>query len=128
MAAGATTGKYINQGGIQGRTESTGLGVYHVLNTLVNNESFCEKYKINTGMRGKKIIIQGFGNVGYHFAKFSHKAGAKIVGIIERDGAIYSSQGFDPDQVKMHITTSKNITTFSGAEIAEAVHTDKIWY
>lgn len=62
-----------------------------MLNTLVNSDSFCDKYDINTGMKGKKIIIQGFGNVGYHFAKFSHKAGAKIVGIIERDGAIYSS-------------------------------------
>lgn len=36
-AEGCSTGKFLSQGGISGRTESTGLGVYHVLNTLLND-------------------------------------------------------------------------------------------
>jgi glutamate dehydrogenase (NAD(P)+) len=101
-AAGCATGKYISQGGISGRTESTGLGVFHVLNTLLNEDSFTDRCGMNTGMRGKKIIVQGFGNVGYHFATFCHKKGAKIVGVIERGQGIYNSAGLDPQAVKMH--------------------------
>ena len=55
-------------------------------------------------MKGKKIIVQGFGNVGYYFAKKAHKNGAKIVGIVERDGAIYNSEGFNPRKVKLWLT------------------------
>jgi len=93
---GASTGKLISQGGISGRTESTGLGVFYVLKELLNDDTFCDKYDLGHGLRGKKIIIQGFGNVGYHFANFCHKEGARIVGLIERDAAIYNQAGFDP--------------------------------
>lgn len=69
-AVGSSTGKIISCGGIAGRTESTGLGIYYVLRELLSKESFCEKADVNVGMRGKRLIIQGFGNVGYHFARF----------------------------------------------------------
>jgi len=71
-AEGCATGKLLTQGGIEGRTESTGLGVLYVLKELLNRDDFCEKADINQGNKGKKVIIQGFGNVGYHFAKFLH--------------------------------------------------------
>jgi len=120
-AAGCATGKYISQGGISGRTESTGLGVFHVLNTLLEDENFCDKAKLNTGMKGKKIIVQGFGNVGYHFASFCHKKGAKIVGIIERGMGMYNPAGFDPQAVKMHIQSGAmgRGEAFPDAEITE---------
>ena len=104
-AEGASTGKFITQGGISGRTESTGLGVFHVLNTLINDEAFAKSVNLPTGIKGKTVIIQGFGNVGYHFARYCHKAGAKIVGIVERDGAVYNSNGIDPDDLKLFMTT-----------------------
>lgn len=56
-AEGACTGKLLTQGGISGRTESTGLGVYHVLNTLINDESFVKTVNLNSGIKGKKVII-----------------------------------------------------------------------
>lgn len=120
-AAGCCTGKYISQGGISGRTESTGLGVFHVLKTLCNDDSFCDRVGFGTGLRGKKIIVQGFGNVGYHFANFCQKEGAKIVGVIERDQAMYCSTGLDVQAVKMHFTSgaAKRGEDFPGAEIME---------
>jgi glutamate dehydrogenase (NAD(P)+) len=67
------------------------LGCFFVLKELLNNEDFCEAADTGLGIRGKKIIVQGFGNVGYHFAKYCHREGAKIMAIIEKDEAIYSS-------------------------------------
>jgi len=103
-AEGCATGKMITQGGISGRTESTGLGVYHVLNTLINDSTFTSKIDMKNGLKDKKIIIQGFGNVGFYFAHYAHKAGAKIVGIIEKDAGIYNSNGMDPNEVKLFMS------------------------
>lgn len=57
---------------------------------------------MTTGVKGKRVIVQGFGNVGYNYAKFMYKEGAKIVGIIEKDTGIYSEKGFNPDEVKLY--------------------------
>ena len=54
---GCVTGKFISQGGIAGRTESTGLGAYFVLKELLNTDSFCEKVDLSPGIKGKKVII-----------------------------------------------------------------------
>lgn len=74
-----------------------------MLNTLINDDSFTTKAGLGHVLKGKRIIIQGFGNVGFYFAHFCHKAGAKIVGIIERDSGIYSAEGLNPNDVKLHI-------------------------
>jgi len=57
------------------------------------------------GIEGKSVAIQGFGNVGYYTAKFLHEMGAKVVAISDIKGGIYSSKGFNPDEVKDYITT-----------------------
>jgi glutamate dehydrogenase (NAD(P)+) len=68
---GCCTGKMISQGGISGRTESTGLGVYFCVKALVKNKAFIEKSNLGMmGLKGKKFVIQGFGNVGYWAAKY----------------------------------------------------------
>lgn len=96
---------------------------------MLDDENFCDTIDVSTGVKGKKVIVQGFGNVGYHFANFCHKAGAKVVGIIERDGAIYNSSGFNPEEVKLFITgAGKNITKFPGAEKTEKFNPEKIMY
>ena len=69
-ASGCATGKFKSQGGISGRTESTGLGAYYVLNELLNTASFCKKAGLQEGIEGKKVIIQGFGKVGFNLGKF----------------------------------------------------------
>lgn len=124
-AMGCATGKFISQGGIAGRTESTGLGVYHVLNTLMKDERYATKAGLSTGLKGKRIIIQGFGNVGYHFAHYCHKAGAKIVGIVERDIGIYSEEGFDPSVAKMYFNSGAH-EDFPGATLTDRNQPTKI--
>ena len=93
---GCCTGKIIQQGGITGRTESTGLGVYYCVRELCKTKSFVKKSELGLmGLKGKKIIMQGFGNVGYWAAKFFEEDGAKIVAIAEYNSAIYHSKGIN---------------------------------
>lgn len=102
-AEACCTGKFIHQGGIAGRTESTGLGVYYAIRELMNTKSFYDKAGLTEGLKDKTFVIQGFGNVGYWAAKFVHQDGAKITGIIEYNSAIYNSKGFDPNDVKKYL-------------------------
>ncbi|KAI9469336.1 hypothetical protein BDB00DRAFT_777113 [Zychaea mexicana] len=101
-AAGCVTGKPLSQGGVRGRTEATGLGVYFGVREFL---SYPEVQKI-TGLSGKiagsTVIVQGFGNVGYYAAKFFEENGAKVVGIGERDCAIYDPHGLKVDELYQH--------------------------
>lgn len=99
-ALGAVTGKPRSHGGIAYRTEATGKGLFYGVEHLLAQENFCKKHAITPGVSGKKIIVQGFGNVGYHAALFLEDAGAKIVGICERDGTFTSDQGIDIKKAK----------------------------
>jgi glutamate dehydrogenase (NAD(P)+) len=102
-AEGCCTGKLASQGGIEGRTESTGLGVYYCIKKLLDLESFVHKSQLTSmGVRDKTFILQGFGAVGYWAGKFLHGDGAKIVGVIEYNSAIYNPNGMNPDDIKMH--------------------------
>ena len=65
-----TTGKYIEQGGIDGREESTGLGVYYGLRDLMNDKRFMDTAGLDRGIDGKTFGVQGFGNVGYWASKY----------------------------------------------------------
>ncbi len=94
------TGKPINAGGIQGRTEATGRGVQYALRAFFRDTQGLEKAGLNGGLEGKRVIIQGLGNVGYHAAKFlSEEDGCKITSIIERDGALHSADGLNVEAV-----------------------------
>lgn len=99
-AEGCCTGKFISQGGIAGRTESTGLGVYYAVRELLATPSFYEKVKLTAGLKGKTFSLQGFGNVGYWAGKFFTGDGAKVITIIEYNSAIHNPEGFDVDDVK----------------------------
>ena len=115
-AQGCATGKLLSQGGIAGRTESTGLGCFYVLKELLENDEFCDQADLSNGVKGKKVIVQGFGNVGYNFAKFMHRNGAKIIGIVEKDAAIFSPSGLNPDDVKMHMSMSRSLGSYPHAD------------
>lgn len=127
-AQGCATGKKLSQGGIAGRTESTGLGCFYVLKELLENDEFCEKADLSGGIKGKRVIVQGFGNVGYNFAKFMHREGAKIVGIVERDAAIFSAGGLNPDDVKMHLAAQGKHGSLSSYPHADEVETNDPTY
>jgi len=63
-AAACVTGKPVTQNGITGREEATGRGVFYGLRELLSIEDDMKKVGLTTGMAGKKIIVQGLGNVG----------------------------------------------------------------
>ncbi|KGE14701.1 Glu/Leu/Phe/Val family dehydrogenase [Sphingobacterium deserti] len=114
-AQACVTGKPISQGGVRGRTEATGLGVFYGLREAVSFADDMEKLGLETGVEGKRIIVQGLGNVGYHTAKYFQEAGAKLVGLIEFNGAIYNEDGLDLDAVQAHRQTTGGILNFPGA-------------
>lgn len=95
-ADAVTTGKARNLGGISGRTESTGLGVYYATKQILNNLKMTERLGVTPGIRGKTFMVQGFGNVGYWASRFFVNEGAKLIGVAEFDGSIYDPSGINP--------------------------------
>lgn len=69
-ADAVTTGKFVQQGGISGRPESTGLGVFTAAKLLMTNPLIAKKLKVTPGLAGKTFVVQGFGNVGYFASKY----------------------------------------------------------
>jgi glutamate dehydrogenase (NAD(P)+) len=114
-AAGCVTGKPVSQGGVRGRTEATGLGVFFGLREICNMPDLMKKLGLSTGVKDKRVCVQGLGNVGYHCAYFFKEAGAKIVGLAEYEGAIYNYDGLDLEAVVEHRKQNGSIFDFPGA-------------
>lgn len=91
----AVTGKPIELGGIRGRTEATGLGVYYGVREACSIEADMKRIGLSPGIEGKSVVIQGFGNVGFHTAKFFFENGAKVIAIGELNGSVYNPKGID---------------------------------
>ncbi|MEY3369261.1 MAG: hypothetical protein RI973_2416 [Bacteroidota bacterium] len=99
-AAGCVTGKPVNQYGIRGRTEATGRGVFYGLRQACDIEDDMKKLGLTPGIAGKKIVVQGFGNVGSHSAKIAQEEGdALVIAVGEADGFIYNEKGIDIDKL-----------------------------
>ncbi|MEX0845140.1 MAG: Glu/Leu/Phe/Val dehydrogenase [Balneolaceae bacterium] len=93
------TGKPIEQGGIRGRTEATGRGVYFGIREACDIKEDMDKIGLETGVEGKTFIVQGLGNVGYHASKYMTEAGARLVGVAEIEGSIYDEKGIDLEKL-----------------------------
>ncbi|RYF82472.1 MAG: Glu/Leu/Phe/Val dehydrogenase, partial [Chitinophagaceae bacterium] len=115
-AAGCVTGKPVTQGGVRGRREATGLGIFFGIREVCSMPDVMERLGLPLGIEGKRVIVQGLGNVGYHAAKYFQQAGAKIIALAEYEGAIRNDAGLDVDAVFEHRKTSGSILNFSGAE------------
>lgn len=125
-ATGCCTGKAISQGGISGRTESTGLGVFYGVREFLNDTALMQKNGITPGIDGKTMIIQGFGNVGYWTAKFMTELGAKLIGVVEYNGSIYNPDGIDPDDLLKHLQDRKPVNTYP--KVKESYKDDSAMY
>jgi glutamate dehydrogenase (NAD(P)+) len=111
-AAGCVTGKPVTQGGVRGRREATGLGVFFGLREVCSIPDVMNKLKLSLGVEGKRVVVQGLGNVGYHTAKFFQDAGSKVIGLAEYEGAIYNEEGLDVDDVFHHRRKTGTILNF----------------
>jgi glutamate dehydrogenase (NAD(P)+) len=114
-ALACITGKPVSQGGVRGRTEATGLGIFYGIRELCNVAEDMAKIGLPTGIEGKRVIVQGLGNVGYHAAKFFFDNGAIIVGIAEFEGGIYDEKGLDVYKVVDFRKTTGSILGYPGA-------------
>ncbi|MEM9427339.1 MAG: Glu/Leu/Phe/Val dehydrogenase [Pseudomonadota bacterium] len=113
-ARACVTGKPPHAGGIQGRVEATGRGVQYALQEFFRHPDGVAMAKLNGTLDGKRVVVQGLGNVGYHAAKFlSEEDGCKIVGVIERDGALVDEAGLDVEAVSNWIRTHGGVKGYS---------------
>ncbi|WP_212523989.1 Glu/Leu/Phe/Val dehydrogenase [Actibacterium sp. MT2.3-13A] len=109
-ANACVTGKPINAGGIQGRVEATGRGVQYALREFFRHPADVARTGLTGTLDGKRVIVQGLGNVGYHAAKFlSEEDGARIIGVIERDGGLHNPEGLDLGAVHEWITLNGGV-------------------
>ena len=113
---GCVTGKPVTQGGVRGRKEATGLGVFYGVREVCNTPHIMEKAGLTLGVEGKRVIVQGLGNVGYHTAKFFREHKAKVICIAEFEGAIFNEDGLNEEEVFQHRKQNKSILNFPGAK------------
>jgi glutamate dehydrogenase (NAD(P)+) len=120
-ARACVTGKPIHAGGIHGRVEATGRGVQFALREFFRHPEDVAKARLTGSLDGKRVIVQGLGNVGFHAAKFlSEEDGCRIIGIIEHDGALVSDKGLDVEAVRAWIVRHGGVSGFPGATHVEA--------
>ena len=118
-AAGCVTGKPISLGGVRGRKEATGLGVFFGVREVCLMENQMKKLGLTVGIEDKKVVVQGLGNVGYYSAKFFREHGAKVIAIAEYEGAIYNAAGLNEEEVFQHRKKTGSILNFPGAKNIE---------
>ena len=109
------TGKPVNKGGIGGRTEATGRGVQYALQAFFDNPIDVKKTGLTPGLKGKRVIVQGLGNVGYHAALFlSNEDNCLVTHVIERDGSIMDQKGINIEKLKEYILENGGVKGFNG--------------
>lgn len=119
------TGKPINLGGIRGRVSATGRGVCNATDYFIKQDSFMGMVGLKPGWKDKTYIVQGFGNVGYHAARYFNKEGAKLIGVAEHDVGIYNESGIDHKAMNEHRLSTGSIKGFSGGQ---EVATEELMY
>lgn len=118
-AFGCVTGKPLSQSGIEGRTEATGKGVAIGIREALNLKDEMEKVGLSPGVKGKSVIVQGLGNVGYYAALYLEEEGAKIIGIAEHDGGLFNANGLNIEKVSQHKLEHGTVNGFPDATAVE---------
>lgn len=115
-ALACVTGKPVSQGGINGRSEATGRGLFFGVREALATEENAKLFNMSPGLEGKSVVVQGLGNVGYWAAKNLQEGGANIIGISEYEGAIVDKNGLDVDEVFKHRKETGSILNFKKAK------------
>lgn len=114
-AVACVTGKPVHAGGIRGRVEATGLGVFFGLREACSSAEDMKALGLETGIGGKRVVIQGLGNVGAHAATFLEEAGARVIAVAEHDGAIVDEKGLAIERLIAHRRETGSIKGFPGS-------------
>jgi len=114
-ALACVTGKPVSQGGVRGRLEATGRGVFFGLREVCSQEDDMKQLGLEKGLEGKRIVVQGLGNVGYYAAQYDDTLTAVIIALAEYEGAIYNPKGLDLEAVMKHRKETRSILNFPGA-------------
>ncbi len=114
-ALACVTGKAVSEGGIHGRREATGRGLMYALAEACRSADDMRALGLSAGLEGKRLVVQGLGNVGYHTARFCREQGAMIVALAEREGAIHNPKGLNEEDVFNYRKRTGSILGFPGA-------------
>lgn len=118
--AACVTGKPVQHGGIAGRVEATGRGAVYAMREFFRHADDVKAARLTGGLGGKRIVLQGLGNVGYYAGKLlDEEDDAKIIAIIEKDGALINADGLPVQRVREYINAHQTIKGFAGAEFTE---------
>jgi len=118
--AACVTGKPLQFGGIRGRVEATGRGIQFALREFFRHPAAISEAGLSGSLDGKRVVVQGLGNVGYHLAKsLQEEDGALITAIIEQDGALISDTGLPVEEVRQFISKTGGVQGFPGVEYVE---------
>ena len=100
---GCVTGKPVQYGGVEGRIESTGIGVQQALREFFRHPKEKKLAGVDGDIEGKKVVIQGLGKVGFHVAKaLQNEDKAKIIAIAEHDGCLFNKNGLNVENVRAY--------------------------
>lgn len=111
------TGKPVSQNGIKGRTEATGRGVVYALNEVCSYKDDMKEVGLEPGLEGKRVIVQGLGNVGYHTARIIREYGAKVIAIAEADGAVIDENGIDIESLYRYRQEKKSVRGYPKGKV-----------
>jgi glutamate dehydrogenase (NAD(P)+) len=98
------TGKPIEIGGSLGRLKATSRGLLFVLREAAK--------LLNVDLSRSKVVIQGFGNVGYHVAELIKEFGTTVIAISDVNGGILNESGLDPPKVLEHSHKTGSVSDF----------------
>jgi len=118
-AWGCVTGKPVSQNGIRGRKEATGRGLCYGLMQVCSHADDMKAIGLTTGILNKRVIVQGFGNVGYYAASIMQENGATIIGIAEYEGGLYNPDGIDVEELKRYQKEHNTIRNYPNATFIE---------
>ena len=108
---GHLTGKPIELGGSQGRTEATGYGVAYMVRKAAQ--------KINMELKGSTTVVQGFGNVGSYAAEMLQDWGSKVIAVSDVYGSIYKEDGINIPELMEFVAKGNKVTDFPGVEVKD---------
>ncbi len=117
------TGKPVHSGGVRGRVEATGRGVQYALREFFRHPDCVKEAGMEGSLEGKRVVVQGFGNVGYNAAHLLHSQdGVKITAVIEYNGALSCESGIDPVKLYAYIQETGGVTGYPDAEFHKDAH------